>query len=96
MQTTETALNSNAAKAAALATRLEAINATVKASEASQTLIDATLKIGITYAVFLTEVEDGISPLSEQQIEHMLERTDKHCEIYEAEFSKLVKGSSEQ
>lgn len=96
MQTTDTALNSNAAKAAALATRLEVINATVKASDASQALIDATLKLGMTYAVFLTEVEGGISPLKEQQIEHMLERTDKHCEIYEKEFSNLVKGSRKQ
>lgn len=96
MQTTDTTLNSNAAKAAALATRLEAINATVKASDASQTLINTTLKIGMTYAVFLTEVEDGISPLDEHQIEYMLERTENHCEIYEAEFSNLVKGSSEQ
>lgn len=96
MQTTDTALNSNAAKAAALATRLEAINATVKASDASQALINATLKIGMTYAVFLTELEDGISPLNEQQVEHMLEHTNMHCEIYETEFSKLVKGSCEQ
>jgi hypothetical protein len=96
MHTTDTALNSNTAKAAALATRLEAINATVKASDVSQTLIDTTLKMGMAYAVFLTEVEEGISPLNEQQIEDMLERTDKHCEMYENEFSNLVKGSSEQ
>lgn len=96
MQTTDTTLNTNAAKAAALAIRLEAINKTVKTSDASQTLIDATMKIGLSYAVFLTELEEGISPLNEQQIQHMLERTEQHCAIYETEFSKVLKGSSEQ
>ena len=96
MQTTDTALNSNAAKAAALANRLEAINTTVKASGASQALIDASMKIALPYAIFLTELEDGISPLSEQQIQHMLEHTEKHCAIYETEFPNVVKGSSEQ
>lgn len=95
MQMTETALNSNAAQAGALAIRLEAIHATVKASDASPAVIDATLKLGLTYAIFLTEVEEGSSPLSEQQIQHMLGRTDRHCEIYETEFSTLVKGISE-
>jgi len=96
MHTTDTTPNFNAAKAAALAIRLEAINATVKASDASPMLIDATLKIAMPFAIFLTEVEEGSSPLNEQQIQHMLEHTDKHCEIYEKEFSTLVKGSSEQ
>lgn len=96
MQTPDNALNANAAHAAALALRLEAINKTVKTSAASQMLIDATMKINLTYAIFLTELEDGISPLSEQQIQDMLENTENHCAIYEAEFSKVVKGSSEQ
>lgn len=96
MPTTDNALNSYAAQASELATRLEAINATVKASDASEDLIDATLKIGMPYAVFLTEVEDGISPLNEAQIQHMLDLTDKHCEMYETEFPNLVKGSSGQ
>lgn len=95
MQTTENTLNSNTAKAAALSHRLETINEHVKASSASPALKDATLKAGLAYAIFLTELEEGGTAHSEEQIQLLLERTEQHCHLYETEFSKLVKGSSE-
>lgn len=95
MQTTDTALNSNTANAAALSQRLEAINEHVKASSASSAFKDATLKAGLAYAIFLTELEEGGTAHSEEQIQHLLERTEQHCHLYETEFTNLVKGSSE-
>lgn len=95
MQTADTTLNSNTAKAAALSQRLETINEHVKASSASPALKDATLKAGLAYAIFLTELEEGVTAHSEGQIEQLLERTEQHCHLYETEFANLVKGSSE-
>jgi hypothetical protein len=82
----------NAERAKALIPRLEQLNQVVKGSAASPQLIDATLKIGMTYATFLVEVRDGNRALDAVNIPEMLDRTEQHCDLYEIHFPSIAKG----
>ncbi|NNB33956.1 hypothetical protein [Pseudomonas fragi] len=90
MHASTTSSDTNSAKAVALCPRLEAINAFVKTSSANPALIDATLKMGMAYAIFLTEVVEGTTTLAQDQVTQMLERTEQHCALYESEFPVVV------
>jgi|GEM_PF-5398397 len=83
----------NAERAKALIPRLEQLNQSVKASNASPQLIDVTLKIGVTYAAFLVEVRDGNPALDVVNVPEMLDRTEEHCNIYEIQFPSIAKGT---
>lgn len=92
MQASNADQNQFAAKAVQLIPRLEKVNDTVKRSSASSDLIETTLRVGMAYGVFLTQVQDGTSGLSSAQVLDGLARTERHCEIYESEFQVTQKG----
>jgi hypothetical protein len=72
--------------AQALSVRLEAANLKAQGSGVSQELIDCVLKVGLAFAVFLTELIEGAVFRSQEQIAASLEQIEHHCFLIENEF----------
>lgn len=86
MQLTPAEAATYAHTASALSERLEAGLRRIEQSDPSQTLLKGVKLLSLPYAIFLTELCEGTSKLSSDEVKEKLKLVEDHCNLVDTDY----------